>query len=81
LNEEFDIFQSIDLLSLCSRCNTRVLKIDRKSVEGKVPLKVTNHFTEFWKCPACQRYYWKGGHVIRLREKLARMKIPLPQSE
>ena len=81
INEQFGIFQKIDLLSLCTKCNVTVKNVTKKEVLEKIPPNVTTNFDQFWKCPECQRIYWNGGHVLRLREKLARMKIPLPQIE
>jgi uncharacterized protein with PIN domain len=78
LDEQFSIFQDINLLSLCSRCNVGVEIVAKKEVLDKVPTKVSINFDQFWKCPECQQIYWNGSHVMRLREKLERMKIPLP---
>jgi len=76
LNERFEIFQSARLLTLCTVCNAAVEKIDKKEIKTKVPQKVHENFKQFWQCPDCQRVYWHGGHVLRLKEKLTRMNIP-----
>ena len=78
INEQYRIFQSIELLSLCTICNVPVVRIDKMKVEGMVPTKVLANFDQFWNCPICKRIYWDGGHIKRLKEKLVRMKIPLP---
>lgn len=78
LDAQFSIFQSIRLLSLCTVCNIEVVEINKKEITEKVPKKVHENINQFWECPDCHRIYWKGGHVQRLKEKLIRMKIPLP---
>jgi uncharacterized protein with PIN domain len=78
INQQYGIFQSIELLSLCTICNVPVETIDKMKVEGMVPTRVLTDFDQFWNCPVCQRVYWNGGHIKRLKEKMIRMKIPLP---
>jgi uncharacterized protein with PIN domain len=78
INEQFSIFQSMELLSLCTICNVPIERIDKMKVKSTVPAKALVHFDAFWNCPICQRVYWNGGHIKRLKEKLVRMKIPLP---
>ena len=78
IDDQFGIFQSINLLSLCTICNSAVEEVDKKEVGKKVPSNVSTNFDKFWKCPDCQQIYWDGGHIRRLKNKLVRMKIPLP---
>ena len=77
IDDQFGIFQSINLLSLCTICNSAVEEVDKKEAGKKVPSNVSTNFDKFWKCPDCQRIYWDGGHIRRLKNKLVRMKIPL----
>lgn len=57
-------------LTRCLECNTLVVKIPKASVEEKVPPRVFEHHATFNYCPVCDRIYWHGGHVERLRDKL-----------
>jgi uncharacterized protein with PIN domain len=79
LNDRFKIFQSARPFTLCTDCNVAVEEIDKKEIKNRVPRKVHYNFKQFWQCPDCQHVYWKGGHVLRLKEKLTRMKISLPK--
>ncbi len=55
--------------SRCLICNTILIKIDNN--EGvTVPDDV--RASQLYLCPDCQRIYWSGGHVNRMRKKLER---------
>ncbi len=81
LDREFQIFSQMDLLSLCSICNVPIRPVEKKAVKEKVPERVYQQFSRFWVCPVCGRIYWEGGHIPRLKDKLRRMGIPLPQND
>lgn len=49
-------------MSRCSLCNSPVEKVDKSSVEEKVPNGVFERQEDFWFCPNCSKYYWKGSH-------------------
>ncbi|MFZ0390832.1 MAG: Mut7-C RNAse domain-containing protein [Calditrichia bacterium] len=80
LDRELSIFQKINLLSLCSICNVPVEKTDKAAIRQEVPEKVRHSFNLFYRCPECSRIYWEGGHIKRLKDKLKRMNIPLPEN-
>ncbi len=77
LDDAFQIFLKMNILSLCSRCNTPVIPIDKSGIQDQVPPKVWEVHNEFRQCPDCQRIYWHGGHVKRLSQKMKRMGIPI----
>lgn len=79
LNDRFQIFRFASLFTLCTICNAAVEEIDKKDIKDRVPQRVHENFNQFWQCPDCQRLYWNGGHIMRLKEKLTRMNIPLPE--
>jgi uncharacterized protein with PIN domain len=57
-------------LSRCSVCNTPLENINKEEVEDKVPEKVYAHQEIFWKCPGCQKIYWKGSHFDNIIKKI-----------
>ena len=73
----FPVFQEMAFLTRCSRCNEKIVSLDRADVCGKVPEKVFQSIQQFYHCPRCGRIYWEGGHVQRLKDKLKRMGVPL----
>ncbi|MDD5171485.1 MAG: Mut7-C RNAse domain-containing protein [Candidatus ainarchaeum sp.] len=57
----------------CPDCNGMLAVADRASVEGDVPEKVAERNERFWRCTACKKVYWEGGHwknITRVYEKV-----------
>lgn len=77
LNSQFKIFENIELLSLCSLCNTAIAPVEKGTIKDKVPPAIWSSHHCFWICSKCQRIYWKGGHTKRLIDKLRRLNVPI----
>ena len=54
----------------CNRCNEPLLRASVPGVAGRVPASVAATHTEFLRCPRCERVYWSGSHVARMRALL-----------
>jgi uncharacterized protein with PIN domain len=69
----FDLANSIKSFTRCLNCN-EILKSKEKEEVAELLLPETKkHFSEFWKCPCCNKIYWKGSHydrMLKLVEKL-----------
>lgn len=66
-------------LSRCSVCNQVLVEADKKSVENLVPERIyTNHNT-FWRCPDCDRIYWKGSHYDKIMKNVNSLSKTLQQ--
>ncbi|MFP3871661.1 MAG: Mut7-C RNAse domain-containing protein [Candidatus Aenigmatarchaeota archaeon] len=63
----------VEPLTRCAKCNTPVEKIDEEKAEGEVPEGVYERHDEFWFCPGCGQYYWKGSHWDDIMEKVEEM--------
>ncbi|TSA50965.1 MAG: hypothetical protein D4R48_00420 [Nitrosomonadales bacterium] len=51
--------------SRCSLCNTLL-------IETEPPLDFPPDIEQAFICPSCDKYYWHGGHVKRMRHRLER---------
>lgn len=51
--------------SRCAGCNGPLEMISRKDADG-VPRGVLGRHSVFFKCPACGKVYWEGGHMERM---------------
>lgn len=51
--------------SRCSLCNTQLVDAERPA---DFPADIETTFL----CPNCNKYYWHGGHVDRMRQQLER---------
>ena len=58
----------------CLICNDPIVEIGRAEVQSRVPPYVFRNRTRFYRCPACDRIYWRGTHLDRMAERLARIK-------
>ena len=58
------------LLSRCTICNTPVETIEKHLVKKRVPKKVFENNNTFWRCPRCDKIYWKGSHFEKILGKI-----------
>jgi len=63
LTRKLDIDWLHKPFSRCSRCNTP-LEEARRAPEWPPDVLQAYH------CPTCDKYYWQGGHVERMRRRL-----------
>ena len=67
----FDIDLDVDIaMSRCPKCNTRVKRVSKERITGKVEPNTFVHYDEFWECPKCGQIYWQGAHWTRIRKTL-----------
>jgi hypothetical protein len=62
------------ILSRCSLCNTNLVKIDKKDVKNKIPVKIFDNFNEFFFCKVCNKIYWMGTHYDKILRKIFEIK-------
>lgn len=58
------------LFSRCTVCNKPLDMLSRDRAAGRVPEKVFENAGRFAGCPVCERVYWEGSHVDRMRQRL-----------
>jgi uncharacterized protein with PIN domain len=73
-NQLFFIFHKLGLkpelkLDICTVCGARLIPIQKEKVKDKVPPRVFELYENFNFCPGCQRIYWEGDHIKRLKKK------------
>jgi len=60
--KRFDLKNNIKEFSRCIDCNTVLKPISKNEIIDGLPPKVLKSQTDFSRCPACQKNYWKGTH-------------------
>lgn len=55
--------------SRCIVCNTPLLMANTQQ-RGRAPQDILDEGGDVLYCPACDRIYWDGGHVARMRHHL-----------
>ncbi len=67
--------------SRCLKCNGLIEAVDPDTFEDdEVPSDVRARFTAFSRCRECRRIYWPGSHFDRLRARLDKIGIVLPET-
>jgi uncharacterized protein with PIN domain len=74
----FDLPWRDRLFTRCTICNELLTGIDREAVIGRVPEVVCERAEAFVICPGCERIYWSGSHVERMRRRLEATFAVLP---
>jgi hypothetical protein len=55
-------------LTRCLRCNRELEPVAAERVWERIPPKTKQWCREFYRCPGCDRVYWKGSHYERMVE-------------
>lgn len=63
----------IRLFSICIRCNSAVIEVDKQSIFGQVPDYVWQNQDNFHRCRQCERIYWAGSHAERSKALIDRL--------
>lgn len=59
-------------MTRCSLCNALLERATQAAVDGgALPPRVLESHTEFYRCPKCGRFYWKGTHFDSMGGRLA----------
>lgn len=69
-----------ELFSRCLRCNAPLVEIPADEAAREVPPYVARTQSRFRRCPECRRIYWRATHARRMRRRLRRMGVELPQA-
>jgi len=51
----------------CALCNTPLLPLKRRDVDGEIPSAVSSRHRAYYRCADCRKLYWKGRHWKRLK--------------
>lgn len=58
------------LCTRCTECNTEIVGVEKGEVESKVPPRVFQAYSEFYRCRGCGHVYWRGSHFERIKKNL-----------
>ncbi len=71
---QFGLDINATLFTRCIECNVEVEKVKNKeTVNGRVPQRSLEGFTDFFECPKCKKVFWKGAHTTNTLKKLSRI--------
>ena len=69
LSEKIDIDWQLQPFTRCMSCNTH-LHPAKPQERAALPLSKKSYVDAAYFCPECQKLYWDGSHVQRMREHL-----------
>lgn len=56
-------------LTRCLICNSVLKKIDKKSIENRVPKYTYSIVQNFYICEKCNKIYWSATHIQSMKKK------------
>jgi uncharacterized protein len=71
--QRFDLFSQMHPFDRCLLCNERLTILPPDAVLPQIPARVREACTEFKRCPACTRLYWKGTHYLHMHHFIQRI--------
>ena len=61
--DRLDLYDQIRPLQRCMECNGRIEAVDKEQVWSRLEPLTRRYYSEFYRCPDCDRIYWSGSHV------------------
>jgi len=72
----FDLYQAIDPLSRCIKCNGKLERIEKEKIIQQLEPLTREYFDTFFKCQDCQSIYWEGSHFKRIKSFIDTIRNP-----
>jgi hypothetical protein len=69
----FDLRDSARPFSRCMQCNSLLTYIEKEKISDRLMPNTREFYTEFWKCPGCDRIYWEGSHFTIMKKQLDKL--------
>jgi uncharacterized protein with PIN domain len=70
--DRFDLARSAAPFTRCLRCGGLLEPVAKAGVAARMPPRARELHDEVFRCPACDKLYWKGTHWVRMRGLVAR---------
>ncbi|MEW5982358.1 MAG: Mut7-C RNAse domain-containing protein [Acidobacteriota bacterium] len=55
----------------CLACNGLLREAPKNEIAGRLAPDTRRFYERFWRCPGCDRVFWEGSHVRRMRTWVA----------
>ncbi|MEZ0344912.1 MAG: Mut7-C RNAse domain-containing protein [Caldimicrobium sp.] len=63
-------------LDICTLCGSKLIPVKKEDFKEKIPPKVWERYSEFNYCPKCDKLYWEGDHIKRLKRRFKELITP-----
>ncbi len=64
-------------LDICTLCGSKLIPVKKEDFKDRIPPKVWERYSEFNYCPKCDKLYWEGDHIKRLKRRFKELITPL----
>ncbi len=64
-------------LDICTLCGEKLIPVKKEDFKDKIPPKVWERYSEFNYCPRCDKLYWEGDHIKKLKNQFKKLISPL----
>jgi len=64
----FDLRKSLQPFSRCMECNGVLSDVTKEEIIRHLQPCTRKYYTEFRKCPSCERVYWEGSHYEKMKK-------------
>lgn len=64
-------------LDICALCGAKLIPVKKENFKNRIPPKVWRKYVEFNYCPKCDKLYWEGDHIKRLKKRFKELITPL----
>ncbi len=71
----FKLVQKVKPFTRCLECNGKIIRINKKDIVKKLPLKTNAYYHDFYRCRDCKRVYWEGSHYQKLNELVKELQV------
>lgn len=69
----FDLLGAIQPFQRCLVCNAQLEPVDKATIVDRLQPNTRAFFTDFHRCPDCDKIYWPGSHHRRMQRFLKRV--------
>jgi len=71
LLRRYDLTDAIDPFSSCMSCNGLLRPVAKEAIDDRLPPRTRQYYDRFQLCNSCDKLYWDGPHVRRMRQLIA----------
>lgn len=64
--KRFDLKNQINEFSRCIECNQLLKPVLKEKILNELPVKVVQSQNKFYRCPSCNKIFWKGTHYQKM---------------
>ncbi|GAB6162839.1 Mut7-C RNAse domain-containing protein [Desulfothermus naphthae] len=61
----------------CLVCNNKLIPVDKRAIMDRLEPKTKKYYNQFSLCPVCDKVYWSGSHVEKMKELLKSLGLSL----